>query len=192
MILLLYPFDCNLKVERQNTILRTVYRNMGAHGFRRWDVDLETGPDLYVGQEYFLNRDPRDKGEFAKNRDGFRPAEWTLFDPLLAAYFYRRFIQSNGGDHESLLYADRHLKRSLSFITPTTHALFVEGKGRMYEIPAGILPEAFAWDSVRGEWRPNHNSPLLIAQAALGLAFERAHEAHLLAQSISFKARREE
>jgi len=192
MILLLYPFDCNLKVERQNTILRTVYRNMGAHGFRRWDVDLETGPDLYVGQEYFLNRDPRDKGEFAKNRDGFRPAEWTLFDPLLAAYFYRRFIQSNGGDHESLLYADRHLKRSLSFITTTTHALFVEGKGRMYEIPAGILPEAFAWDSVRGEWRPNHNSPLLMAQAALGLAFERAHEAHLLAQSISFKARREE
>lgn len=177
MTLLLYPFDCNLKVERQNTILRTVYLNMGETGFRRWHEACEEGPDLYVGQDYFYNSDPRDKGEFAKGVDGFRAAEWTLFDPLLAAYYYRRFIKSGGADREAFAYGDRHLKRTLSFITKEPHVLDVVGKGERYEIPAGILPEAFAWDSRRGEWRPNHNSPLLMAQAALGLAFERAREA---------------
>jgi hypothetical protein len=183
MTLLLYPFDCNLKAERQNTILRTVYRNMGENGFRRWDNDCEEGPDTYVGQDYFRNLDPKDKGEFAKVCEGFRPAEWTLFDPLLAAYYYRRFIKSAGVDTEAFSYADKHLKRSLSFITPEPHDMRVEGKARDFHIPGGILPEAFAWDSERGAWRPNHNSPLLMAQAALGLAFERAREACRLKRS---------
>ncbi len=182
MTLLLYPFDCNLKTERQNTILRTVYRNMGENGFRRWDNDCEEGPDTYVGQDYFRNGDPKDKGEFAKLCKGFRPAEWTLFDPLLAAYFYRRFIKSGGMDLEAFSYGDRHLKRSLSFITPEPHVLHVVGKAQEFQIPGGVLPEAFAWDSERREWRPNHNSPLLMAQAALGLAFERAREACKLKQ----------
>lgn len=186
MVLLLYPFDCNLKRERQETILRTVYRNMGETGFRRWDSACEEGADLYVGQDYFLNKDPQAKGEFATLVEGFRPAEWTLFDPLLAAYFYRRFIESRGVDREALLYGDRHLKRALSFITREPHSLFVAGKGQEHVIPSGILPEAFAWDSTRREWRPNHNSPLLMAQAALGLAFERAGEACALAQALSF------
>ena len=184
MTLLLYPFDCNLKAERQNTILRTVYRNMGENGFRRWDNDCEEGPDTYVGQDYFRNLDPEDKGEFAKVCEGFRPAEWTLFDPLLAAYYYRRFIKSGGVDTEAFVYGDRHLKRSLSFITPEPHDMRVEGKSRNFHIPGGILPEAFAFDSERGAWRPNHNSPLLMAQAALGLAFERAREACRLKRSI--------
>ena len=177
MTLLLYPFDCNLKIERQNTILRTVYQNMGPTGFRRWHHDCQEGADLYVGQDYFHNLDPKDKGEFSKMSDGFKAAEWTLFDPLLAAYYYRRFIKSGGEDREAFAYGDRHLKRSLSFITKSPHILDVAGKARRFEIPAGILPEAFAWDSQRDEWRPNHNSPLLMAQAALGLAFERAREA---------------
>lgn len=185
MTLLLYPFDCNLKMERQNTILRTVYHNMGTTGFRRWDHDCAEGHDLYVGQDYFYNSDPSDKGEFAKKCEGFKAAEWTLFDPLLAAYYYRRFIKSGGGDREAFAYGDRHLKRSLSFLTKETHLLDVAGKGRRYEIPAGILPEAFAWDSRREEWRPNHNSPLLMAQAALGLAFERAREACRLSRATS-------
>ncbi|MEY4668243.1 MAG: hypothetical protein RL518_942 [Pseudomonadota bacterium] len=189
MTLLLYPFDCNLKIERQNTILRTVYRNMGENGFRRWDADCEEGPDTYVGQDYFRNRDPKDKGEFAKVCDGFRPAEWTLFDPLLAAYFYRRFVKSGGSDLQAFSYGDRHLKRCLSFITPQSHELYVVGKGQEYQIPGGVLPEAFAWDTERCEWRPNHNSPLLMAQAALGLAFERAREACALVEHSGLSER---
>jgi hypothetical protein len=77
------------------------------------------------------------------------------------------------------------LKRALSFITREPHSLFVAGKGQEYVVPSGILPEAFAWDSARMEWRPNHNSPLLMAQAALGLAFERAGEACALAHALS-------
>jgi hypothetical protein len=177
MALLLYPFDCNLKIERQNTILRTVYQNIGPTGFRRWHQDCQEGADLYVGQDYFHNLEPQDKGEFSQKSEGFKAAEWTLFDPILAAYYYRRFIKSGGEDREAFVYGDRHLKRSLSFITKEPHSLYVAGKGRHYEVPAGILPEAFAWDSQRNEWRPNHNSPLLMAQAALGLAFERAREA---------------
>lgn len=183
LLFLLYPFDCNLKLERQNSILRSVYRNMGEAGFKRWDWDRDEGPDRYVGQDYFNNGDSRDKGEFAKVQEGFRPAEWSLFDPLLAAYFYRRFVHSGGTDYESLLYGDRHLKRTLSYITKESHSLFVAGKGLEYTIPRGILPEAFAWDSSRHEWRPNHNSPLLMAQAALGLAFERAREACAVARN---------
>ena len=91
-------------------------------------------------------------------------------------------MHSDGRDQDSLLYGDKHLKRSLSFITKEPHSLFVAGKGAEYVIPSGILPEAFAWDSSRQEWRPNHNSPLLMAQAALGLAFERAQEACILAE----------
>jgi hypothetical protein len=181
-VFLLYPFDCNLKLERQNTILRTVYRNMGEAGFRRWEMDREDGPDRYVGQDYFRNADPADKGEFARLSDGYKPAEWSLFDPLLAAYYYRRFVHSGGKDRECLLYGDKHLKRALSFITKESHSLFVEGKGEEYVVPSGILPEAFAWDSSQQRWRPNHNSPLLMAQAALGLAFERAQEACILAE----------
>lgn len=184
MILLLSPFDCNLKRERQDTILRTLYPNMGETGFRRWSSACEEGADLYVGQDYFHNTDPRAKGEFAAPVDGFRPAEWTLFDPLLAAFLYRRFIESRGVDREAFVYADRHLKRALSFITREPHTLFVAGKDQEHVIPSGILPEAFAWDSQRGEWRPNHNSPLLMAQAALGIAFERAKEACALANSL--------
>jgi len=183
LTLLLYPFDCGLTLGQQNTILRTIYRNVGETGIRRWETDIIDGPDRYVGQDFFYNGDPADKGEFSKNLDGFRPAEWTLFDPLLAAYFYRRFIDSGGSDHEAYRYGDRHLKRALSFVTPAAHKLHIVGKGREYEIPAGILPEAYAWDSAQERWRPNHNSPLIMAQAALALAFERAREACLLAES---------
>lgn len=94
MVLLPYPFDCNLKIERQNTILRTVYRNMGEAGFRLWEMDETEGPDRFVGQDYFQNSDKGDRGEFAAQSSDMRPAEWCLFDPLLAAYFYRRFVES--------------------------------------------------------------------------------------------------
>ncbi len=189
MMLLLYPFDCGLSVERQNTILRTVYRNMGEVGFRRWERDAFEGPDRYVGQDYHHNRNPEDKGEFAARSNAMRPAEWSLFDPLLAAYFYRRFVESGAREIESYVYADRHLKRSLSFITPGVSVLNVAGKGRSFTIPRGILPEAFAWDSRRESWLANHNSPLLMAQAALGLAFERAQDAILLVDAYLREAR---
>ncbi len=189
MVLLLYPFESGLSIERQNTILRTVYRNMGETGFRRWELDLLDGPDRYVGQDYHYNRNPHDKGEFAQRSPSMRPAEWSLFDPLLAAYYYRRFINSGAREIESFLYADRHLKRSLSFITSEAATLHVAGKDRNFKIPQGILPEAFAWDSRREAWVANHNSPLLMAQSALGLAFERAQDAILLVDAYIREAR---
>lgn len=189
MLLLLYPFDCHLSLSRQNTILRTVYRNMGEAGFRRWENDLHDGPDRYVGQDYFRNTEPSDKGEFAARGKEMEPAQWSLFDPLLAAYFYRRFIDSGAREIESFLYADRHLKRSLSFITTHPQVLHVAGKNRDFEIPQGILPEAFAWDSRDRLWKANHNSPLLMAQAALGLAFERAQEAALIVDAYVRESR---
>ena len=133
-----------------------------------------------MGQDYFQNPDKGDRGEFAARSSDMRPAEWSLFDPLLAAYFYRRFVESGAREVDSFVYADRHMKRAISFITPRPETLHVLGKGRDYQIASGILPEAFAWNSKREEWRANHNSPLLMAQAALGLAFERGQEATLL------------
>ena len=178
MALLLYPFTPDLSRDQEHTILRTVYRNMGPAGFRRFEMDLEEKlPDGFVGMNYHRNKDPRAYGEFADNSaPGYKAAEWSLFDPLLAGYWYRRYIDSKGAEPESLLYADRHLKRCLSFVTKQVEDLFIEGKNEHFLIRPGTLPEAKAWDTVEGRWRNNHND-LLMARAALGLAFQRAAEA---------------
>lgn len=196
MLLLLYPFKAELSEGQQLSILRTVYANMGEVGFSRFlatlDKDLPPGfnghpseikgePDLFVGQDYHHNLDPKAYGEFASNVPGYKPAQWSLFDALLSGYYYRRFIESGGIETESLLYADRHLKRCLAFIVPEDTELFVEGKkgeanGGKFQIPKGSLPEAMMWDSKLGKFVHNHNN-LLMSRAALALAIERGIEA---------------
>lgn len=186
MLLALAPFDSHLSLGRQNSILKTVYKNIGEAGIRRWEFDLLTGlRDDYVGQDYHYNANPEKKGEFADNTVAdYRPAEWTLFDPILAIYYYKRYMRSQGTDTKALEYADRHLKRSMSFITTEDMNLFVAGKQRNYHIPKGILPEAFVWDSKKQAWLPNHNSPLLMAQAVFGLSFRAALKAMKMAEEF--------
>lgn len=193
MLLLLYPFKADLSSLQEYSILRTAYANMGEVGFSRFiatlDQDIPAGfdghpselagtPDTFVGQDYHHNLDPNAYGEFAPVVKDYKAAQWSLFDPLLAGYYFRRFVESGGIDTEAYLYGDRHLKRSLAFITKEDTELVVAGKGSegRFIIPKGSLPEAMMWDSKQGKFLHNHNN-LLMSRAALALALERAIEA---------------
>lgn len=157
LIVGLYPFDAGLSSEQENSILRAIYPLMGA-GFMRYPGDA------YVGQDYVSSVLPYSMADTSVQ--GYREAQWGLFDPILAAYFYRRF--ANGGLEEDLLRADAHLKRSLSLITSEDDD--VEGQ---FEVEAGSPVEAYFWDSKQERWRANGNSPLNWTKAALALALER-------------------
>lgn len=184
VLLLNYPFRGALSEKQENSTLAVGYRNLRPEGILRWENDEKLGPDAYVGQDYIYNRDPVAKGEFADNSvQGYRAPRWTMFDPLIAARSFIRFIESDGEDFESFLRADRHMKRSLSQITQREHDLHIEGKNEHFVVPKGVLPEAYFWDSREKMFRPCHNSPLLMAQSLFALAFERAVEATQLLES---------
>jgi hypothetical protein len=170
---LLFPFDPGLSALQQRGILKVLYRDrLGPVGFSRRDHDE------YVGQDYAHN--PNNPIFVDPNLSGYRPAEWTLFDPLLGAYFYQRFIDSKGLDLESLKLADRHLKRSISQVTSREDTYWKACEQRMVVVPALRIPEAYWWDSQAGRWRPNENSPLLMAEAACALMLERGLQAAAL------------
>lgn len=81
-------------------------------------------------------------------------AQWTMFDPLLSAYWGKRYAESQDDAHRNkqLFYLDR----SLANLEPQ---------------PSGNLamPEAYFYDYTDGEnrWTPNDHTPLLWAHANL-------------------------
>ncbi|MCO6432399.1 MAG: hypothetical protein J5J00_16215 [Deltaproteobacteria bacterium] len=181
VLLLNYPFRGSLTEGQQSSVLAAGYENLRPEGIIRWKMDLEYGEDAYVGQDYNHFRCEEAKGEFADGYvPGFQPARWTMFDPIIAASCFVRFIESGGEDIESFLRGDRHIKRSLSQITKDEDILWIEGKQKEFVIPKGVLPEAYFWDSHARAHRPCHNSPLLMSQALFALALERAIEASTL------------
>ncbi|MFM1847981.1 MAG: hypothetical protein RL417_1455, partial [Pseudomonadota bacterium] len=90
---LLHPFNPGLNRAQEDAIVRALYRDrMGEVGFSRRD------DDDYVGMNYI-----RYHGVMSDlGQPGYRAAEWTLFDPLLAAFFYDRFNASQGSDPAAL------------------------------------------------------------------------------------------
>ncbi len=168
--ILLYPFEVGLTERQETAILRTVYSLMGEVGFKRYRGDP------YVGSDYIHRGDPHLMAD--QHKPGFREAEWCLFDATLAAYYFRRFANSDGRDVLSFRYGEQHLKRALSHITarPTTYDLTYDNT--RVKIPAGSCPEAYFFDSQWAAsravpWRPNSNTPLNWTKAALALALER-------------------
>lgn len=164
---LLHPFNPGLNRAQEDAIVRALYRDrMGEVGFSRRD------DDDYVGMNYIrYSGVMSDLGQ----RD-YRAAEWTLFDPLLASFFYERFAASGGIDTPALTLADRHTKRALSQITKDID-VFSKKDGTVVTVPQGVIPEAYWYDTDIKRWRPNENTPLPMSAAAYTFMFESARRA---------------
>ena len=81
-------------------------------------------------------------------------AQWTMFDPILSAYWGKRYAESGDEAHrgKQLFYLDR----SLNHLRP-------QADGRL------VMPESYFYHFVDGEnrWIANDHSPLLWAHANL-------------------------
>ena len=183
----LFLFNPGLAPEQEAAILGTITSLIGPFGIRR----MPDSADLFMGENHNLN-----DGIWGIDHPQHKAAQWTLFDPILAAHFYKKFTKSDGKDLHSLMLADKHMKRTLSQVTKRHHEVDYQkdsGRSRAF-IPAGTLPEArFLVHSdkvqVRHEanlhkgfihhlditgrqgklehrWVPNENSPLQMAHAA--------------------------
>lgn len=169
LIFLLYPFNPGLSRKQEDSILRTIYKHrLGTVGISRRDNDN------YVGMDYPYNL--HSQGIYSHITDlDYKAAEWTLFDPLIAAYFFKRFTDSKGEDKESYSLAEYHFKRALVQVTKEsdkyTKTFYENGQKREVnvEVPGLVIPEAYWYDSHEERWRPNENSPLLMSEAAFAM-----------------------
>ncbi|GEM_PF-3094479 len=179
LLLLLNP---GLNEAQENAILQRVYENIGEYGIRRMGDEI----DAFMGENYALN--PNGRGKWSVIYPGHKAAQWTLFDPILATHYYRKFIKSGGNDENSFNLADKHFKRTLSQITKHDYQIeqFINPlEKRTVEIPAGILPEA-RWkrkDEHGETWLPNTNSPLQMAHGVFAIMMAEATRAIELKES---------
>lgn len=184
LIFLLFPFNPGLSEAQEKAILKTLYEHrMGEVGFSRRDNDNYLGMDY----PYYEHSQGIYSNTFAH---AYKAAEWTLFDPLLAAYYYKKYVNSEGNDEDSLLLADGHMKRALAQVTKgkdsyTKSYWGNDGKRSDYiETEDKIIPEAYWYDTHEQRWRTNENSPLLMAEAAYLMMFKEAASALALRERI--------
>ena len=169
-------FNPGLNEAQENAILQRVYENMGEYGIRRMDDQI----DAFMGENYALN--PNGQGKWSMLHPEHKAAQWTLFDPILATHYYKKYLKSDGRDIESFLLADKHLKRTLSQITKCDYEIeqFVSPHEKItVKIPAGVLPEA-RWrrkDEHGETWLPNTNSPLQMAHGVFAIMIAEATKA---------------
>jgi len=177
LILLLYPFNPGLSKVQEEAILKTILNHrIGEVGISRRDCDS------YVGMNYPYY--PDKEGIYSDiSQEDYKPAEWS-FDPLLAAYCYKRFVISDGKDEDAFYMADRFLKRSIAQITKINDSFYNHGVKRQISIPDGIVPEAYWFDTHENRWRSNENSPLLWAECNFALAITEAIPAIALWEKV--------
>lgn len=174
---LLYPFNPGLSTIQEQNILRSLYTyRMGDVGFTRRD------DDEYVGMDYIYNSNSSCFCDI--HQIGYKAAEWTLFDPLISAFYYQRYIDASALDDQSYLLGDRHFRRCLTQISKNTDTYRKLFDDKLVLIPPRRIPEAYFWDSKLSKWRANENSPLLMAEAAFALMLERAIEASKLREMV--------
>ncbi len=175
-------FNPELNEAQENAILQRVYENMGEYGIRRMGDQI----DAFMGENYALN--PNGQGKWSIIHSEHKAAQWTLFDPILATHYYKKYLKSEGRDIESFLLADKHLKRTLSQITKHDYEIeqFVSPHERItVKIPVGVLPEA-RWkrkDEHGETWLPNTNSPLQMAHGVFAIMIAEATKALQLKES---------
>ena len=175
-------FDPGLNEIQQDAIVKRLIENMGEYGIRRMPDEL----DAFFGENFASN--PNGDGKWSVIYPGHKAAQWTLFDPILAVHYYRKYLKSDGRDEKSFLLADRFMKRSLSQLTKHDYEIefFINPlKKRTVPIPAGILPEC-RWrkkDGDKEEWLPNPNSPLQMAHGVFAIMMAEATRAIQLHES---------
>lgn len=174
---LLHPFNPGLSKAQEEAILKTIYKNQGEIGFTR------RPHDIYVGMDYIYNSNG--EGIYSDTSlSDYKAAQWTIFDPILSAYYYRKYINSGGRDVESFSLAENHLRRAQDQVTKQDE-VFTKADGKTIFIPKGTIPEAYWFDTKEGRWRPNENSPLFWAEANFAIMFKEALIATSLFEKVS-------
>lgn len=136
-------------------IIGNIEKNLiGTIGVRRYIGDSYWGPDyrqhFLIGSRAGNFSDPNSMATRDKFLTPGSEAQWTLFDPLLSAYYARCYKADKSNTHRQL--AHHYLLRSLAQITTTQ-----DGAWR--------IPEAYFLE--HGAWVPNDHLGLLWAQANL-------------------------
>jgi hypothetical protein len=149
-----------LKGEMATKIITDAEQHlMGEHGFRRYNGDSYWGPDyrehFLVGARAGNFSDPKDMVLRDQYLQPGAEAQWTFFDPLLAAYYAHRFAKSS---------EEQDQKKARSFMARSLKNIIMhEQKGSGKKV--WRLPELFFME--RGEWVPNDHLGLLWGQANL-------------------------
>ncbi|MHC1745189.1 MAG: glycoside hydrolase family 15 protein [Syntrophobacteraceae bacterium] len=162
LLFVLYPLAI-LDDRQTREVLDLVLNDLlGDHGIKRYPGDSYWCADYkkLVGKR----ERTADVSDDMSWRDRlFKPgteAQWCLFDPVVSAYFGRRYLETRSG--EDLDRQIHHFNRSLSQIT-----------GEDCPFGAGRCPEAYYLeDSASGLYVPNDHVPLAWTQANVGVAFE--------------------
>jgi hypothetical protein len=148
--------DPSLSTAQQDAILRTLYHHrMEPLGFSRRDEDA------YMGQNYAHRKD----GEGIWGEPQGRPALWGLFDNVIGDFLCRRGVRT--GNIADIALGERHLRRSLCYLTPHPDHYLRQSDQKEIRIGALTVPEAYWWCTEQGRYRPNCNTPLLMGVGAL-------------------------
>ncbi len=119
LLFLLFPLDVIDDEEMAHLVLHDTSKYLaGAHGIRRYLGDSYWAPD-YEARLSEMDR-TRDFSDDLAARDALLAkigdeAQWCLFDPILSAYFGRRYLESRSvADRERQIV---HFNRSLAQMT---------------------------------------------------------------------------
>lgn len=158
LLFLVYPLEV-VDSTRSELILSDIHRYLsGDIGVRRYLRDSYWAPDY--DEHLRLEDRTRDFSEDMEVRDGLldrigHEAEWCIFDPILSAYYGRRYYDT--GAPSDLERQELHLRRALAQITP-----------------AWTCPELYY--RKHGVFVPNPNTPLRWTQANLKVALGSMHK----------------
>jgi len=167
LLFLAEPFDV-LDEELASKVVAGIRQNlMRERGFARYAPDGDT----YWGPGFKEILNPTERTRSAEGRLELRnltaagvaysgtEAQWTLFDPILSAYYGRRYAaQGNPEDREAQF---EHLDRSLAQLVPAQQK---DGTCK-YQWPEAYYHEFKPREPTTFELVPNDHMPLLWTQA---------------------------
>jgi phosphorylase kinase alpha/beta subunit len=158
LLFLLFPLEVvRDEMVADQVLQNTVQHLAGEHGVRRYPGDSYWAPDYDL--RLSVTDQTRDFSEDMESRDALLPrigdeARWCLFDPILSAFFGRRFLRTKSiRDRERQIH---HFNRSLAQITDDWHC------AELYYLR-------------HGSYVSNPQRPLQWTQANLLLALDAMH-----------------
>ena len=176
LLFLAYPLDILEASLAEQIVVEIIANLRGEFGIRRymgdnfWCRDFQNLPKKiqnspYTDREEWLR-------EHAKEVVLGEEAQWCIFDPIISAYYGRKY-QSKSGKPEDLCLQIQYLNRSLNQITAKgciVEEKSLEGVEHSLEIAAFKCPELYYIQ--KDHYTPNTSTPLLWTQANLLIALE--------------------
>ena len=176
LLFLAYPLEI-IEDSLAQQIVEEIIANLGGElGIRRYMGDNFWCRDFQNLPKNIQNSPYTDRQEWlrehAKEIVLGEEAQWCIFDPVISAYYGRKY-QSKSGKPEDLRLQTEYLNRSLNQITQKGHIVeerSPEGIDQSVEIPEFKCPELYYIQ--KGHHTPNTSTPLLWTQANLLIALE--------------------